>query len=75
MVPFSGRTNQIRVHLSSYGLPIYNDKVYGQGNDEKFQYGLHARGLEFQYLDKTMKFTVNPPVHFEPLLKAAKIKI
>ncbi len=75
VVPFSGRTNQIRVHLSSYGLPIYNDKVYGQGNDENFQYGLHARGLEFQYLDKTMKFTVNPPGHFEPLLKTAKIKI
>ena len=75
VVPLSGRTNQIRVHLSSYGLPIYNDNVYGQGNDESFQYGLHSRGLEFQYLDKTMKFTVNPPVHFETLLKAAKIKI
>ena len=74
VVPLSGRTNQIRVHLSSYGLPIYNDKVYGRGNDEIFQYGLHAWGLEFQYLDRTMKFKVNPPIHFDPLLEAAKIQ-
>ena len=32
--PLSGRTNQIRVHLSSYGLPIYNDMVYGKGSEE-----------------------------------------
>ena len=75
VVPLSGRTNQIRVHLSSYGLPIYNDKVYGQGNDEIFQYGLHAWSLEFKYLHRTMKFKVKPPIHFEPLLEAAKIKI
>ena len=75
VVPLSGRTNQIRVHLSSYGLPIYNDKVYGQGNDEIFQYGLHAWSLEFKYLNRTMKFKVKPPIHFEPLLEAAKIKI
>ncbi|MEE3253960.1 MAG: RluA family pseudouridine synthase [Nitrospinota bacterium] len=75
VVPLSGRTNQIRVHLSSYGLPIYNDKVYGQGNDENFQYGLHAWSLEFKYLGRTMKFKVKPPMHFQPLLEAAKIKI
>jgi len=73
VVPLSGRTNQIRVHLSSYGLPIYNDKVYGWGNDEIFQYGLHAWSLEFQYLDRTMKFKVSPPIHFDPLLEVAKI--
>ncbi|MBC8284392.1 MAG: RluA family pseudouridine synthase [Nitrospinae bacterium] len=74
VVPLSGRTNQIRVHLSSYGLPIYNDKVYGQGEDENFQYGLHAWGLEFQYLNSTMEFKVDPPSHFEPLLDLVNIK-
>lgn len=29
VVPRSGRTNQIRVHLASVGLPIINDAVYG----------------------------------------------
>ena len=71
--PLSGRTNQIRVHLSSYGLPIYNDMVYGKGSEENYQYGLHAWSLEFQCFDRTMKFKVAPPAHFKPLLELAKI--
>lgn len=30
--PKTGRTHQIRVHLSGIGLPILGDKVYGKGN-------------------------------------------
>jgi 23S rRNA pseudouridine1911/1915/1917 synthase len=71
--PLSGRTNQIRVHLSSYGLPIYNDMVYGKGREENYQYGLHAWSLELQCFDRTMEFKVAPPTHFEPLLELAKI--
>ncbi len=71
VIPLSGRTNQIRVHLSSYGLPIYNDQVYGQGSADNYQYGLHAWSLEFQFLDRTMGFRVEPPSHFEPFLDAA----
>mgnify|MGYP005635414805 FL=1 len=71
--PLSGRTNQIRVHLSSYGLPIYNDMVYGKGSEGNYQYGLHAWSIEFQYFERTMEFKVAPPAHFEPLLELAKI--
>jgi RluA family pseudouridine synthase len=71
--PLSGRTNQIRVHLSSYGLPIYNDMVYGKGSKEKYQYGLHAWSLEFQCFDRTMEFKVEPPTHYASLLELAKI--
>jgi RluA family pseudouridine synthase len=71
--PLSGRTNQIRVHLSSYGLPIYNDMVYGKGREGNYQYGLHAWSLEFKYFERTMEFIVAPPAHFEPLLELAKI--
>jgi RluA family pseudouridine synthase len=71
--PLSGRTNQIRVHLSSYGLPIYNDMIYGKGSKENYQYGLHAWKLEFQCFERTMEFTVDPPAHFDPLLALAKI--
>ena len=74
IIPFSGRTNQIRVHLSSCGLPIYNDQVYGQGSSENYQYGLHSWSLEFKLFGRTMGFRVEPPLHFEPFLKAAKIK-
>lgn len=74
IIPLSGRTNQIRVHLSSCGLPIYNDRVYGNGSEENYQYGLHAWSLEFKFVDRTMEFRVEPPSHFEPLLKAAGIQ-
>jgi 23S rRNA pseudouridine1911/1915/1917 synthase len=30
--PKTGRTHQIRVHLSEYGLPILGDDLYGAGN-------------------------------------------
>jgi len=71
--PLSGRTNQIRVHLSSCGLPIYNDLVYGQGSKENYKYGLHAWSLEFQCFNRTMEFRVEPPAHFEYLLELARI--
>ena len=73
VTPLSGRTNQIRVHLSSCGLPIYNDLVYGHGSAGIYQYGLHAWGLEFQCFDRTMEFRIAPPAHFESLLEIAKI--
>ena len=31
-MPFTGRTHQIRVHLSNYGLPIIGDEHYGGKN-------------------------------------------
>jgi len=74
IVPLSGRTNQIRVHLSSYGLPIYNDRVYGQGNEENYQYGLHAWSLKLQCFERKMEFRVPPPAHFEALLEIAKVE-
>jgi len=30
-IPKTGRTHQIRVHLSEYGLPILGDDLYGEG--------------------------------------------
>ena len=44
---FTGRTHQIRVHLSESGLPILGDKLYG-GKDFK-RIMLHANMLEFTH--------------------------
>lgn len=44
--PFTGRTHQLRVHLSYMGHPILGDKKYGK-NDSFSRLALHARSIGF----------------------------
>jgi RluA family pseudouridine synthase len=75
VVPLSGRTNQIRVHLSSQGLPILNDEVYGEGNGESYEYGLHAWKLSFQCFDRQFEFKASPPPHFHSFCEGLEKEI
>ncbi|MBQ3383917.1 MAG: RluA family pseudouridine synthase [Erysipelotrichaceae bacterium] len=43
----TGRTHQIRVHMSFHGFPILNDEVYGVKSDKIKNMGLWAYQLEF----------------------------
>ena len=74
VTPLSGRTNQIRVHLSSQGLPILNDDVYGEGDSGSYEYGLHAWKLRFQCFDRYLELNVPPPSHFQSFLGDSDIE-
>ena len=64
VVPRSGRTNQIRVHLASNGLPIMNDRIYGQEENADLPIGLHAHRIHFKCFDNLLDVTAAEPTHF-----------
>ncbi len=68
----TGRTHQIRVHLSQIGYPIIGDAVYAKGKNEWGIQGqcLHARSLAFKHptTNKEMFLVANLPEYFQQLL-------
>jgi 23S rRNA pseudouridine1911/1915/1917 synthase len=55
--PETGRTHQIRVHLSAVGLPIWGDPVYGKGRGEA---GAEARAFGRPALHAALLGFVHP---------------
>ncbi len=68
----TGRTHQIRVHLSYIGYPIYNDPVYQNKKTTPFGQFLHSRHLEFIHpiTKQKMEFDSQIPEEFQKFLDA-----
>ncbi len=65
--PLSGRTHQIRVHLSSIGHPILGDRLYGGAGAAAPRLMLHAWQLELWHprSGRRVCWIAPPPVEFE----------
>lgn len=72
----TGRTHQIRVHLSQIGYPIVGDEVYSKGKNEWNIKGqcLHAKSLEFVHPTTGEKMYLEAPLpeYFEKILEELK---
>ena len=68
----TGRTHQIRVHMSEIGHPIIGDMVYSNGKNEFSVSGqmLHAKSLDFKHpkTGKDMHLEADLPQYFKDVL-------
>lgn len=68
--PVTGRTHQLRVHLSEFGMPIVGDRTYGGEAADRLM--LHARRLEFRGPDgKDVVVEAPVPDAFKKLFSAS----
>jgi 23S rRNA pseudouridine1911/1915/1917 synthase len=72
--PFTGRTHQLRVHLSYVGHPILGDRKYGR-NNEFSRLALHARDLGFIHpvSGKFLEFSCAIPVEFTEFIEKKEV--
>lgn len=73
LYPHTGRTHQLRIHMSSIGCPIMGDLIYGvEGNTLKHK-GLFLAAVELWFshpiTNELMNITINTPKKFDKLIE------
>jgi 23S rRNA pseudouridine1911/1915/1917 synthase len=79
----TGRTHQVRVHLSEHGCPLLGDPVYGRTPRDPAlravatalgRPGLHAAvlGIDHPVTGERLRFTTDPPADFQVALAALR---
>lgn len=68
----TGRTHQIRVHLSYIGYPVHNDPVYSKKPSNDFGQFLHSEYLKFVHpiTGETLEFRADLPKQFAYFLES-----
>lgn len=68
----TGRTHQIRVHLSYIGYPVHNDPVYSKKPSDDFGQFLHSEYLKFVHpiTGETLEFRADLPKQFAYFLES-----
>lgn len=72
----TGRTHQIRVHLSYKGNPVVGDKIYSKSSDNYSRLMLHAKSITFNHptTGKRMSFDSVYPKSFQDFLDKISYK-
>ena len=67
----TGRTHQIRVHLSYIGYPVCNDPIYNKKKSTEFGQMLHSYSIKLSHpvTQEELNFQVDPPKEFKDKLE------
>jgi tRNA pseudouridine32 synthase / 23S rRNA pseudouridine746 synthase len=67
LIPRTGRTHQIRVHLAAIGCPVRGDPIYGRDRGGRLL--LHARAVGIPLGEPPIEVRAPPPPAFERALR------
>ena len=70
--PTTGRTHQIRVHMTALGHPIIGDQLYGKKSSHIDRQALHAESLSFIFEETPYSFNGEIPHDFQQLLNSLR---